>query len=50
MSTESVRKNLSDKLLKLFISEETEETRKELESRPQVVFISDLTWLDMTIL
>tara|TARA_R110002153_G_scaffold273650_2_gene445080 strand:- start:478 stop:1878 length:1401 start_codon:yes stop_codon:yes gene_type:complete len=51
MSTSKVRKELSDKLLQVFLKEETDATRTELQnSRPQVVFIQDLEWLDMTIL
>ena len=51
MSTSKVRKELSDKLLQVFLKEETDATRTELQnSRPQVVFIQDLEWLGITLL
>ena len=50
MSEGSVRAALSDKLLKVFQAEENVATRKELVSRPQIIYIRDLVWLDTTIL
>lgn len=50
MSTASVRKNLSEQLLKFASKEENQLIRSALNKRPQIVFLEDLKWLDETIL
>jgi hypothetical protein len=50
MSVNSVRETLTNNLLKVFQKEENVETRKELVSRPQIIYMRDLVWLDITIL
>ena len=50
MSTPSVRKNLSDKLLKFASKEENKLIRSAINKKPQIVFLEDLKWLDDTIL
>ncbi len=50
MSTPSVRKNLSDKLLKFASKEENKLIRSAINKKPQIIFLEDLKWLDDTIL
>lgn len=50
MSSPSVRKNLSEKLLKFASKEENDLIRGNLNKRPQIVFLENLKWLDDTIL
>lgn len=50
MSTPSIRKHLSEELLRFASKEENDLIRGQINARPQVVFLTDLKWLDDTIL
>lgn len=50
MSSPSVRKHLSEKLLKFASKEENDLIRGQLNKKPQIVFLEDLKWLDDIIL
>lgn len=50
MSTKSVRANLADELLRLALESEGKMIRSTASSRPQVIILQDLEWLDNIIL
>lgn len=50
MSSPSVRKHLSEELLKFASREENQLIRSAINKKPQIVFLEDLKWLDDTIL
>jgi len=50
MSNKSVRDNLADELLRLALESENTMIRKTASSRPQIIILQDLEWLDNTIL
>ena len=50
MSTKSVRDTLADELLRLALESEGKMIRNTASSRPQVVILQDLEWLDNIIL